>query len=81
MGTKSRIQNCYPPKTDFQFKAFESIVNMLRYTHGYQYKDIKEFFADAIGEAIIDSDWDGYLYELDSREYQVKSKYDRVFGS
>tara|TARA_Y100000593_G_C4236642_1_gene299919 strand:- start:583 stop:747 length:165 start_codon:yes stop_codon:yes gene_type:complete len=54
---------------------------MLRYTHGYQYKDIKEFFADAIGEAIIDSDWDGYLYELDSREYQLKSKYDRVFGS
>lgn len=70
MGTKSRIKECYPPETDAQMDEFGIIVNILRINHGLNYDDIKEFFADAIGKAIILSDWDGYLYELEQHEYR-----------
>ena len=78
MGTKNRIRLCYPPKTDAQLFEFAIIVNALRYKHGLNYEDIKEHFADAIGEAIILSDWDGFMYELeviDSDNKRISKRY------
>lgn len=78
MGTKNKIKQCYPPETDAQLMEFAIIINALRYKHGLSYQDIKEFFADAIGEAIILSDWDGFMYELeviDSDDRRVNKRH------